>query len=72
MIRISTTEKDDEYDGFLSYSAEIHMATIGFGAGFFLGQSKTIREELNKEPQYFIGFLLFGWMVGILYKDTEK
>lgn len=72
MIRIPTAEKDGEYSGLLSYSAEIHMATIGFGTGFFLGQSKTIREELNKEPQYFIGFLLFGWMIGILYNNKQK
>lgn len=61
-------ESSWKYNGPFSYVSEWHMATIGFSVGFILAGSKTIRKELSKEPQYFLGSLVIGIVLRVIYE----
>lgn len=69
--KFPTSEEDWEYNGPLSSSPEIHMATIGTVIGSFIGLSKTIREEISEEPQYLLGFAFVSFILAYIYGEKK-
>jgi len=69
--KFPTSESDWAYNGPLSSSSEIHMATIGSVIGAFIGLSKTLREEVSEEPQYLLGFAFVTFIIAYIYGEKK-
>lgn len=69
--KFPTSERDWEYNGPLSTSSELHLATIGTVIGAFIGLSKTIREEISEEPHYLFGFAFVSFILAYIYGEKK-